>query len=92
MAVDAQTGTLWVTLTARNQVARVDLQGRRPEVTANFPTVPQPNTVAVDPATGGIDITGTAAGVLERLSPGTANGAPAPSARVPPAPGPKAGP
>ncbi|HEY0807296.1 MAG TPA: YncE family protein [Pseudonocardiaceae bacterium] len=60
---------LWVTLTARNELAGIDLAGSTPQVVARIPTVRQPNTVAVDDSTGRLFVTGTDAGVLELIDP-----------------------
>ncbi|MCR6488993.1 YncE family protein [Amycolatopsis sp. OK19-0408] len=56
---------LWVTLTARNEVVGIDLSGASPRETSRLPTVRQPNTVAVDPGTGTLFVTGTTEGVVE---------------------------
>jgi DNA-binding beta-propeller fold protein YncE len=61
---------LWVTLTARNQVVGIALGTATPRVVTTIPTVRQPNTVAVDPRTGRLFVTGTADGVLELIDPG----------------------
>jgi DNA-binding beta-propeller fold protein YncE len=68
MAMDATTGTLWVTLTARNQVLGIDVRTDRPQVIATYPTVRQPNTVAVSRGSDVLWITGTAAGMVQRIS------------------------
>ncbi|MDT8914723.1 YncE family protein [Amycolatopsis sp. PS_44_ISF1] len=65
VAYDANRDRLWVTLTARNQLVGIDLSGAEPRVVATFPTVRQPNTVAVDPATGVRYVTGTVEGSVE---------------------------
>ncbi|MCR6490561.1 YncE family protein [Amycolatopsis sp. OK19-0408] len=66
---DAVRDRMWVTLTARNEVVGIDLSAGAPRETARFPTVRQPNTVGVDPATGRLLVTGTADGVLELIDP-----------------------
>ncbi len=68
MAVDALTGTVWVTLTARNQVVGYHVTGNTPVVIARYPTVRQPNTVAVAPGSRTVWITGTEGGVVERIT------------------------
>ncbi|MEC3975149.1 YncE family protein [Amycolatopsis sp. H20-H5] len=60
---------MWVTLTARNEVVGLNLSGGTPKEIARFPTVRQPNTVAVDPGTGRLFVTGTADGVLQLIDP-----------------------
>jgi DNA-binding beta-propeller fold protein YncE len=68
MAMDPATGTLWVTLTARNQVVGIDVRTDRPRVIATYPTVRQPNTVAVSRGSDVLWITGTAEGMVQRIS------------------------
>ncbi len=68
MAMDASSGTLWVTLTARNTVVGIDVRTDRPRVIASYPTVQQPNTVAVAPGSDVLWITGTSGGMLQRIS------------------------
>ncbi|WP_375486295.1 YncE family protein [uncultured Jatrophihabitans sp.] len=67
LAVDATTGTVWVTLTARNEVVGVRVVGDRMSVIARYPTVRQPNTVAVDPGSHRVWVTGTDAGVVQLI-------------------------
>ncbi len=67
LAVDASTSTVWVTLTARNQVVGVRVSGNRMSVIARYATVRQPNTVAVDPGSHRLWITGTDAGVVQLI-------------------------
>ena len=59
MAVDRETDTVWITLTARNEVVGVRVDGDRLRVIARYPTVRQPNTVAVSPGSRDLWITGT---------------------------------
>lgn len=68
LAVDASTDTVWVTQTARNRVVGFDVRGARPRQIAAYPTVRQPNTVAVAPGSHTLWITGTADGVVQRIS------------------------
>lgn len=67
MAYDAKRNVLWVTLTARNQVVGLDLSGGAPREIARHATVRQPNSVAVDPASGTVFVAGKAAGVVEAI-------------------------
>ena len=69
LAYDAQHDRVWVTLTARNEVVEIDATASPPTVLNRFPTVRQPNTVAVDAASGKVFVTGTAEGVLQILEP-----------------------
>lgn len=68
MAVDYSTETVWVTLTARNEVVGLDVSGGTPKVIARYPTVRQPNTVAVAPGSTQLWITGTHDGVVQRIT------------------------
>jgi len=52
IAVDPVNRRVWITLTSANRVLGYDLSTGAPRRIASFPTVRQPNTVAVDP-TGG---------------------------------------
>jgi DNA-binding beta-propeller fold protein YncE len=63
--LDPERNELWVTLTARNRVLRYDLERRPARKLAEYPTVRQPNSVAVDPAGGRVYVTGTRDGRLQ---------------------------
>jgi DNA-binding beta-propeller fold protein YncE len=65
VAYDRVRDRLWVTLTATNQLVGIPLDMAEPRVTIRLATVRQPNTVAVDPATGRLFVTGTHDGVLQ---------------------------
>jgi DNA-binding beta-propeller fold protein YncE len=65
IAVDATRGRLWVTCTASNQLVELSLGGALPRVVGRWPTVRQPDTVAVDPRTGTVVVVGVAPGTLE---------------------------
>ncbi|MGH3877658.1 MAG: YncE family protein [Actinophytocola sp.] len=52
LAYDPKRDLLWVTLTATNEVVGFDVAGGEPEEKHRFPTVEQPNNVAVDPISG----------------------------------------
>ena len=52
LAYDPQRDLVWVTLTGRNEVVGFDVAGEEPEEKHRFPTVEQPNSVAVDPSSG----------------------------------------
>lgn len=68
IAMDPQTDTAWITLTAMNQVVGVDVSHGRASVVARYPTVEQPNSVAVAPGGHTIWVTGTRNGDLQRIS------------------------
>jgi hypothetical protein len=65
IAHDKRRRRYWVTLTALNQVA--ELTDRR--VLRRFPTVRQPNSVAVDPRSGRVFVAGHAEGMLQFFDP-----------------------
>ncbi len=67
LAYDARRDTVWVTLTATNEL--VSLRGPAYRETGRWPTVRQPNTVGVDVATGTVVVASRTDGVLQLLSP-----------------------
>lgn len=69
IAVDSERNHLWVTLTAKQQVVQFGLEGDSLREISRYPTVRQPNTVAVDPASGRVFVTGKAEGQLQILEP-----------------------
>jgi DNA-binding beta-propeller fold protein YncE len=69
IAYDNARDRLWVTLTSRNQVVGVDLTKARPAVVATFPTVRQPNTVAVDSAAGRVFVASRTDGTVQLIDP-----------------------
>jgi DNA-binding beta-propeller fold protein YncE len=68
IAIDNSTGIVWVTLTALNEVVGVQTGAGKPKIIARYATVEQPNTVAVDPGSHRLWITGTRNGQLEVIS------------------------
>lgn len=70
IAIDSERQHLWVTLTALNELVRIDLSGSKLKVAKRYPAVEQPNTVGVDPRTGTVLISGaTQEGTLQRIRP-----------------------
>lgn len=69
IAYDARRDELWVTVTATNELVRLDLSGPEPHETARYPTVQQPNTVGVDETSGRVFVTGTTPGLLQVVDP-----------------------
>ncbi len=69
IAVDTQHERLWVTLTAKNRLIEFDLGGGAPRPVASYPTVRQPNSVTVNPATGRVFVAGRTDGVLQMIDP-----------------------
>jgi DNA-binding beta-propeller fold protein YncE len=66
IAFDRRRSRFWVTLTARNRV--VELTDHR--ALRSFPTVRQPNSVAVDPRSGRVFVASRSDGTLEAFDPG----------------------
>ena len=69
VAYDPQRQRLWVTSSRDNVLTELRARGR-PAIRRTFPAVRQPDTVAVDPATGRVLVTGRVDGVIQRLDPG----------------------
>ena len=66
LGYDAARSLLFVTLTATNQLRVVDVADpANPRVLGDLPTVRQPNSVAVDPRSGSVLVTGSAKGELQ---------------------------
>ena len=72
IALDRERRRFWVTLTATNRVA--ELTDRR--LLRTFPSVRQPNSVAVDPRSGRVFVAGRRDGVLQLLDPPPYRGKP----------------
>jgi DNA-binding beta-propeller fold protein YncE len=68
IALDSARRQLFVTLPARNELVELVAHGR-PHVVRRWPTVRQPDSVAVDERTGDVFVTGRVDGVLERVTP-----------------------
>lgn len=67
LAVDARSQTLWVTLTATNEVVGFDVSGDQPREIERFDTVRQPNTVATSPGARTVWVTGKTDGDIQRI-------------------------
>lgn len=68
LAYDPRRDLTWVTLTKTNEVVGFDVAGGQPEERYRFPTVEQPNNVAVDPDSGRVIVasaTGKGVQVIE---------------------------
>ena len=65
LAYDGTRQVLWVTLTASNEVVGLSTAGDRLREVDRFPSVRQPNTVAVDPGTGRVFVGSRATGELQ---------------------------
>lgn len=68
ISIDLERNQLWVTLTAENTVVQYDIKGEPRELN-RYPTVRQPNSVAVDPASGQVFIAGKTESQLQILKP-----------------------
>ncbi|HET6151579.1 MAG TPA: hypothetical protein VFE15_01410 [Marmoricola sp.] len=64
---DPSTGDVWVTLTGRNELVGFSLAADIPQRIATYATVRQPDTVAVAPGGHTLWVTGTYAGVVQRI-------------------------
>ncbi|MGH3897175.1 MAG: hypothetical protein ACRDTA_02765 [Pseudonocardiaceae bacterium] len=69
LAYDARRDLAWVTLTARNEVVGLDVAGGEPVVVHRFPTVHQPDAVAVDPVSGRIVVVSASGAGLQVIDP-----------------------
>jgi DNA-binding beta-propeller fold protein YncE len=68
LATDPTSDLVWVTLTARNEVIGVDVHGDTPRIVATYPTVRQPDTVAVAPGSHDLWVAGTVDGVVQHIA------------------------
>lgn len=69
LAVDTVHQRIYVTLTATNRLESFKISGQGFTPDRSWPTVRQPNDVAVDQTTGQIVVAGTADGVLQLIQP-----------------------
>jgi sugar lactone lactonase YvrE len=76
IAIDARRGLVYVTLTATNRLESFRTSGDGLVPVQAWPTVRQPNDVAVDEATGRVFVAGTDGDQLQVIDPGT-QGSPA---------------
>lgn len=68
IAINRESGTLWVTQTELNQVIELKLrESGAPKKLRTFPTIQQPNTVAVDPFRNFLYVAGRANGDLQAI-------------------------
>jgi hypothetical protein len=74
LALDPVRHRLWVTLTARNELISLPIDGRAGPA-KRLPTVRQPDAVAVDSTLGTVAVTGRAQGVLQLIDANAAAGA-----------------
>jgi DNA-binding beta-propeller fold protein YncE len=76
IAVDGRRGHLWVTQTARNRVVEMELTDIAPKIVAGYPTVRQPNSVAVDERSGRVIVVGRDSGDVQIFDPERAHAEP----------------
>jgi DNA-binding beta-propeller fold protein YncE len=69
IAIDVVRDRLWVTLTARNELVEVAIDGPMLRRVASYPTGRQPNTVGVDPRDGRVFVADAGAGVVQLIDP-----------------------
>lgn len=70
LAIDTRRSRLFVTTTATNRIVELRLRGDQPPSTVtSYPSVRQPNTLAVDAESGRLFIAGRAGGELQILDP-----------------------
>jgi DNA-binding beta-propeller fold protein YncE len=69
LAYDGRRDLAWVTLTARNEVVGLDVAGGEPVVVYRFPTVHQPDAVAVDPVSGRVYVVSASGAGLQVIDP-----------------------
>jgi DNA-binding beta-propeller fold protein YncE len=67
MALDRRRRRLWITLTERNEVVRYDLTHHAPRRIASYPTVRQPNSVAVNETSGRVYVASRTGSELQIL-------------------------
>ena len=68
VAGDPTTKTVWVTLTARTGSSASTSAATRRRSSRRYPTVRQPDTVAVSPGARTLWVTGTKDGVVQRIT------------------------
>lgn len=69
LAVDLERNHLWVTLTAENRLVQYDIDGNTPREINSYPTVRQPNSVAVNPQSGRVFVAGRKNDELQIIDP-----------------------
>ena len=69
IAVDERRDRIWVTQTARNRVVEMEVTDLAPKIIASYPTVRQPNSVAVDERSGRVVVVGRDYGDVQIFDP-----------------------
>ncbi len=70
LAYDGQRDLAWVTLTAHDEVVGLGVAGGEPVILHRFPTVHQPDAVAVDPVSGRVLVVSASGAGLQIIDPG----------------------
>lgn len=70
LAYDGRRDLVWVTLTGRDEVVGLGVAGGEPVITHRFPTVHQPDAVAVDPVSGRVVVVSASGAGLQVIDPG----------------------
>jgi hypothetical protein len=69
IAVDGRRDRLWVTQTALDRVVEMKVTDLAPKIIASYPTVRQPNSVAVDERSGRVVVVGRDSGDVQIFAP-----------------------
>jgi hypothetical protein len=69
LAYDSERDLVWVTLTETNEVVGFDVAGEEPVEKHRFPTVEQPNAVAVDPISGRVVVASATGKGMQVIAP-----------------------
>jgi hypothetical protein len=69
LAYDGHRDLAWVTLTARDELVGLDVAGGEPVVVYRFPTVHQPDAVALDPVSGRVYVVSASGAGLQMIDP-----------------------
>ncbi len=69
VASDRARDRVWVTLTATNQLAELDVSHTKPRMAGIYATGRQPNTVAVDPSNGRVFVANASSGTIQIINP-----------------------
>ncbi|HEY6421646.1 MAG TPA: hypothetical protein VIY28_00075 [Pseudonocardiaceae bacterium] len=70
LAYNGRRDLAWVSLTARNEVVGLNVAGGEPVVVHRFPTVHQPDAVAVDPVSGRVVVVSASGAGMQVIDPG----------------------
>lgn len=70
LAYDSRRDLVWITLTARNEVVGLDVARGEPVIAHRFPTLHQPDAVAVDPVSGRVVVASASGAGLQMIDPG----------------------